>query len=89
MFSTSFIQHEVIGDYSHLFTIQGSNPQLQPYMLLAHIDVVPAYPDGWDVSDPFSAEEHDGFIYGRGTLDNKNSAMVYQFISFWWDAEIL
>lgn len=58
-------------------------------MLLAHIDVVPAYPDGWDVSDPFSAEEHDGFIYGRGTLDNKNSAMVYQFISFWWDAEIL
>ncbi|XP_013918701.1 PREDICTED: probable carboxypeptidase PM20D1 isoform X2 [Thamnophis sirtalis] len=75
VFSTSFIQHEVIGDYSHLFTIQGSNPQLQPYMLLAHIDVVPAYPDGWDVSDPFSAVEHDGFIYGRGTLDNKNSAM--------------
>ncbi|XP_026571353.1 N-fatty-acyl-amino acid synthase/hydrolase PM20D1 [Pseudonaja textilis] len=75
VFSTSFIQHEVIGDYSHLFTIQGANPQLQPYMLLAHIDVVPAYPDGWDVSDPFSAEEHDGFIYGRGTLDNKNSAM--------------
>ncbi|KAM6457097.1 N-fatty-acyl-amino acid synthase/hydrolase PM20D1 [Liasis olivaceus] len=75
VFSTSFIQHEIIGDYSHLFTIQGSNPQLQPYMLIAHIDVVPASPDGWDVSDPFSAEERDGFIYGRGTLDNKNSAM--------------
>ncbi|XP_062998690.1 N-fatty-acyl-amino acid synthase/hydrolase PM20D1 isoform X2 [Elgaria multicarinata webbii] len=76
VFSATFIQHEVIGEYSHLFTIQGSNPQLQPYMLLAHIDVVPASPDKWDVSDPFSGEERDGFIYGRGTLDNKNSVMV-------------
>uniref|UniRef100_A0A670I8J3 Peptidase M20 domain containing 1 n=1 Tax=Podarcis muralis TaxID=64176 RepID=A0A670I8J3_PODMU len=76
VFSAAFIKHEVIGEYSHLFTIQGSNAQLQPYMLLAHIDVVPASPDGWDVSDPFSAEERDGFIYGRGTLDNKNSVMV-------------
>ncbi|XP_077785143.1 N-fatty-acyl-amino acid synthase/hydrolase PM20D1 isoform X2 [Podarcis muralis] len=75
VFSAAFIKHEVIGEYSHLFTIQGSNAQLQPYMLLAHIDVVPASPDGWDVSDPFSAEERDGFIYGRGTLDNKNSVM--------------
>ncbi|XP_066480324.1 N-fatty-acyl-amino acid synthase/hydrolase PM20D1 [Tiliqua scincoides] len=75
VFSTSFIQHEVIGEYSHLFTIQGSDPQLQPYMLLAHIDVVPATPQGWDVDDPFSAEERDGFIYGRGTLDNKNTVM--------------
>ncbi|XP_042300304.1 N-fatty-acyl-amino acid synthase/hydrolase PM20D1-like, partial [Sceloporus undulatus] len=75
VFSATFIHHEVIGGYSHLFTIQGSNSQLQPYMLLAHIDVVPASPEGWDVSDPFSAEEHNGFIYGRGTLDNKNSVM--------------
>ncbi|XP_044302103.1 N-fatty-acyl-amino acid synthase/hydrolase PM20D1 [Varanus komodoensis] len=75
VFSATFIQHEVIGGYSHLFTVEGSNPQLQPYMLLAHIDVVPASPDNWDVSDPFSAEERDGFIYGRGTLDNKNSVM--------------
>ncbi|KAH0618886.1 hypothetical protein JD844_018410 [Phrynosoma platyrhinos] len=75
VFSATFIKHEVIGGYSHLFTIQGSNSQLQPYMLLAHIDVVPASPEGWDVSDPFSAEERDGFIYGRGTLDNKNSVM--------------
>ncbi|XP_061488113.1 N-fatty-acyl-amino acid synthase/hydrolase PM20D1 isoform X2 [Rhineura floridana] len=75
VFSATFIEHEIIGEYSHLFTVQGTNPQLQPYMLIAHIDVVPASPDGWDVSDPFSAEERDGFIYGRGTLDNKNSVM--------------
>uniref|UniRef100_A0A8D0BM87 Peptidase M20 domain containing 1 n=1 Tax=Salvator merianae TaxID=96440 RepID=A0A8D0BM87_SALMN len=76
VFASTFIQHEVIGEYSHLFTVQGSNSQLQPYMLLAHIDVVPASPEGWDVDDPFSAEERDGYIYGRGTLDNKNSVMA-------------
>ncbi|XP_078012493.1 N-fatty-acyl-amino acid synthase/hydrolase PM20D1 isoform X2 [Phascolarctos cinereus] len=75
MFSTSFIQHEIVEKYSHLFTIHGSNPKLEPYMLLAHIDVVPAPDDGWEVP-PFSGLERDGFIYGRGTLDNKNSAMV-------------
>ncbi|XP_048352903.1 N-fatty-acyl-amino acid synthase/hydrolase PM20D1 isoform X2 [Sphaerodactylus townsendi] len=83
VFSATFIQHEVIGEYSHLFTIQGSEPQLQPYMLLAHIDVVPASPLGWDVDDPFSAEERDGFIYGRGTLDNKNSVIgILQALEF-------
>ncbi|XP_054418974.1 N-fatty-acyl-amino acid synthase/hydrolase PM20D1 isoform X3 [Pteronotus mesoamericanus] len=75
VFKTGFIQHEVVGEYSHLFTVQGSDPSLQPYMLLSHIDVVPAPEQGWEVP-PFSGLEHDGFIYGRGTLDNKNSAMA-------------
>ncbi|XP_052509878.1 N-fatty-acyl-amino acid synthase/hydrolase PM20D1 isoform X2 [Budorcas taxicolor] len=75
VFHTSFIRHEVIGNYSHLFTIKGSDPSMQPYMLLAHIDVVPAPDKGWDVP-PFSGLERDGFIYGRGTLDNKNSLMA-------------
>ncbi|XP_004610123.2 N-fatty-acyl-amino acid synthase/hydrolase PM20D1 [Sorex araneus] len=75
VFNTSFIQHEVVGEYSHLFTVQGSDPSLQPYLLLAHIDVVPAPEEGWDVP-PFSGLESDGFIHGRGTLDNKNSLMA-------------
>ncbi|KAL2770957.1 N-fatty-acyl-amino acid synthase/hydrolase PM20D1 precursor [Daubentonia madagascariensis] len=75
VFSTSFIQHEAVGDYSHLFTVQGSDTSLQPYMLLAHFDVVPAPKEGWEVP-PFSGLEHDGFIHGRGTLDNKNSVMA-------------
>ncbi|XP_041578486.1 N-fatty-acyl-amino acid synthase/hydrolase PM20D1 isoform X2 [Vulpes lagopus] len=75
IFKTRFIQHEVIGEYSHLFTVQGSDPSLQPYMLMAHSDVVPAPDEGWEVP-PFSGLEHDGFIHGRGTLDNKNSLMV-------------
>ncbi|CAD7680052.1 unnamed protein product [Nyctereutes procyonoides] len=75
IFKTRFIQHEVIGEYSHLLTVQGSDPSLQPYMLMAHSDVVPAPDEGWEVP-PFSGLEHDGFIHGRGTLDNKNSLMA-------------
>ncbi|KAI6051314.1 N-fatty-acyl-amino acid synthase/hydrolase PM20D1 isoform X2 [Marmota monax] len=75
VFNTSFIRHEVVGNYSHLFTIQGSEPSLQPYMLMAHFDVVPAHEEGWEVP-PFSGLERDGFIHGRGTLDNKNSVMA-------------
>ncbi|XP_075765960.1 N-fatty-acyl-amino acid synthase/hydrolase PM20D1 isoform X1 [Pelodiscus sinensis] len=82
VFSTKFIQHEIIGEYSHLFTVQGSDPQLMPYMLLAHMDVVPASQEGWHVP-PFSAQELDGFIYGRGTVDNKNSAIgILQALEF-------
>ncbi|NXR38494.1 P20D1 hydrolase, partial [Zosterops hypoxanthus] len=82
VFSSKFIQHETVGKYSHLFTVQGSAPGLLPYMLLAHMDVVPAPPEGWDFP-PFSAAEHEGFIYGRGTLDNKNSALgILQALEF-------
>ncbi|CAB1336466.1 unnamed protein product [Coregonus sp. 'balchen'] len=71
--------HEVVANYSHLFWVPGSDLALVPYMLLAHIDVVPAdESDGWE-APPFSAKEIDGFIYGRGTIDNKQSVMVSGF----------
>lgn len=76
VFSSSLIHHELVANYSHLFWLRGSQPDLVPYLLLAHIDVVPAsQADGWDVP-PFSAEEIDGFIYGRGTIDDKSPVMV-------------
>ncbi|XP_052449840.1 N-fatty-acyl-amino acid synthase/hydrolase PM20D1.1 [Carassius gibelio] len=75
VFSSSVVQHEMVGSYSHLLTVSGSEADLEPYMLLAHIDVVPAdEADGWD-APPFSAQEINGFIYGRGTIDNKQSVM--------------
>lgn len=56
--------------------MSGSDPELVPYMLLAHTDVVPANEThGWELP-PFSAEELNGFIYGRGTIDDKQSVMV-------------
>ncbi|XP_026862796.2 N-fatty-acyl-amino acid synthase/hydrolase PM20D1.2 [Electrophorus electricus] len=75
VFSSSLVKHEVVGNYSHLFTVLGTDPELVPYMLLAHIDVVPANEvDGWE-APPFSAKELNGFIYGRGTIDNKQCVM--------------
>ncbi|XP_034368595.1 N-fatty-acyl-amino acid synthase/hydrolase PM20D1 [Arvicanthis niloticus] len=75
VFRSSLVQHEVVGKYSYLFTVQGSDPSLQPYMLMAHFDVVPASEEGWEVP-PFSGLERNGFIHGRGALDNKNSVMA-------------
>lgn len=43
-----------------------------PILFLAHYDVVPVDRELWTV-DPFGAELKDGYIYGRGTLDTKNT----------------
>ncbi|XP_061840724.1 N-fatty-acyl-amino acid synthase/hydrolase PM20D1.2 isoform X1 [Nerophis lumbriciformis] len=75
VFASSLVHHELVANYSHLFWVPGSQPNLMPYLMLAHIDVVPAREsDGWE-APPFSAQEIDGFIYGRGTIDDKSSLM--------------
>lgn len=43
-----------------------------PVLLMAHYDVVPADGEGWSVP-PWSGEERDGYLYGRGALDDKLS----------------
>ncbi len=42
--------------------------------VLAHLDVVPLG-DGW-TKDPYGGEIVDGFMFGRGTLDDKGPAMA-------------
>ncbi len=41
---------------------------------IAHIDVVPAGP-GW-TGDPFSVRERDGWLIGRGVMDDKGPAVL-------------
>src|SRR5258706_2028131 len=43
----------------------------RPLLLVAHSDVVPVDPSQW-TADPFSAEMRNGYIYGRGTQDDKS-----------------
>lgn len=78
------VRHELVANYSHLFEVRGSQPELEPYLLLAHMDVVPASEsDGWE-APPFSAKEMDGFVYGRGTIDDKGSLMVREEATMCW-----
>lgn len=63
--------HEVVNQYSHIIKWRGTDPSLEPIILMAHLDVVPiANPGAWSV-DPFSEGVKNGVIYGRGAIDNK------------------
>ncbi len=45
----------------------------RPLLIMSHIDVVPVERDLWSVP-PFDAAVKDGFLWGRGTLDDKGMA---------------
>jgi len=64
---------ETVNDLSLLFTWEGTNPDADPVVLMAHMDVVPVEPgteEDWAV-DAFSGIAVDGELWGRGTLDDK------------------
>lgn len=66
---------EVVGGYSLLYTWQGSDPAAGPIALLAHQDVVPVAPGtekDWQYP-PFDGVVADGFIWGRGSWDDKGN----------------
>lgn len=44
---------------------------------IAHVDVVPAG-NGWN-SDPFTMTEREGFVIGRGVLDDKGEAVISHY----------
>jgi len=56
-------------------------PTEKPVVFLCHIDVVQALRSDWH-TDPFEFVEKDGYYYGRGTQDMKNSdaALVFTFL---------
>ena len=43
----------------------------EPLLLHGHLDVVPAAAEDWTF-DPFAAEIHDGYVWGRGAVDMKD-----------------
>jgi len=50
--------------------IKGSGKK-KPLLLMAHLDVVGVERDKWTV-DPFAAVVKDGYLYGRGAIDDKS-----------------
>jgi carboxypeptidase PM20D1 len=66
---------ELVAGHSLLFTWNGSDDSVKPVVLMAHQDVVPIEPgteEDWE-EPPFSGEETEHYLYGRGSLDDKGS----------------
>lgn len=69
---------EKVGQYSLLYTWPGSDPSLKPVMLMAHQDVVPIAPGtekNW-LHKPFSGDVADGYVWGRGSWDDKSNLLA-------------
>jgi carboxypeptidase PM20D1 len=67
------LSREVIAGYSLLYEWKGKDNNRKPVVLMAHQDVVPieeATKSMWSF-DPFAGTVKDGFIWGRGTTDDK------------------
>ena len=49
--------------------------KLKPVLIIGHLDVVEAKREDWS-TDPFQFVEKDGYFYGRGTQDMKDSDAI-------------
>ena len=71
------LKHERVGGFSLLFEWKGSDATLKPALLMGHYDVVPVIQGTermWK-NMPFAGKIADGFVYGRGSLDDKSTVV--------------
>lgn len=69
---------ELVAGHAMLMTWQGSDASLPPVILMAHQDVVPINP-GTDADwahGPFGGVVTDGYVWGRGAMDDKGSLIA-------------
>jgi carboxypeptidase PM20D1 len=67
------LTHEIVAPASLLFRWAGTDSTLEPIVMMSHMDVVPVEAgseSGW-THPPFSGDIADGFVWGRGSLDDK------------------
>jgi acetylornithine deacetylase/succinyl-diaminopimelate desuccinylase-like protein len=63
--------------------IPGADRSRGALLVHGHLDVVPADASEWSV-DPFSGEEKDGYLWGRGAIDMKDfDAMTLAVVRGW------
>ncbi len=63
--------------------IAGQDQNRDALLIHGHLDVVPAEPAEWSVH-PFSGEERDGYLWGRGAVDMKDmDAMTLAVVRQW------
>ncbi len=79
------LEREIVGGHSLLYKWKGKDPGLEPVIFMAHQDVVPiasGTEKDW-TQPPFSGVIADGYIWGRGTLDDKGSLMGIMEAAEW------
>lgn len=62
-------------DRTNVVTRLKGNGSKPPLLLNAHLDVVEADAGSWK-HEPFAAEIHDGYLWGRGAIDMKHMAAM-------------
>ena len=77
MFQFSFVSYDIINELSLLITVKGKNESLTPYLLTAHLDVVPVIQEEW-IYPGFGATEadDDSMVYARGAMDDKGNLIA-------------
>jgi acetylornithine deacetylase/succinyl-diaminopimelate desuccinylase-like protein len=79
----SVIHESEPGRASLVARIEGTDRSRPALLVHGHLDVVPADPAEWSVH-PFSGEERDGYVWGRGAVDMKDmDAMVLALVREW------
>lgn len=71
------LKREQVNGYGLLYEWTGSDATLAPIVLLAHQDVVPIEPgtEGRWTEPPFGGRIANGYVWGRGALDDKGSLL--------------
>ncbi len=64
-----------LNDFAYIFKWDGKERNTKPVLFMAHFDVVPVQTEGWK-HEPFSGDIEEGILWGRGTLDTKNSLVA-------------
>ena len=69
-------QRTVVAGGTLVYEWTGRDRSLQPIVIMAHQDVVPVpEPERW-THPPFSGAIADGYVWGRGALDDKSSLIA-------------
>ena len=67
------LEQETINEYALLYKWKGEDKVDKPFLMMAHMDVVPVderTADKWE-HEAFSGDIADGYVWGRGTIDMK------------------
>lgn len=82
-FAADDIRITPMGETATLTAVyRGTDPKLKPLLVASHMDVVSAKREDWE-RDPFTPVIENGFLFGRGSSDNKFGLVSSMNAIFW------